>query len=91
MTTHAGTTIATSLAPDELAALDRVRSRENLSRAALMREALRWYLAAADRLPPAEDPLPSEIEALREAEEEFVRGHRRRLEDVLRDLGRPPR
>ncbi len=82
-------TITTTLPLDELAALDRVRSRESRSRAALVREAIQWYLAAVDRLPPAEDPLRSETEALREAEEEFARGQGRRLEDVLRDLGRP--
>jgi metal-responsive CopG/Arc/MetJ family transcriptional regulator len=90
MTAHANTTITTTLPPDELAALDRVRSREKRSRAALVREAIRWYLAVADRLQPAEDPLPGEIEVLREAEEEFARGQCRRLEDALRDLGRPP-
>ncbi len=89
-TAPARTTIATTLAREELAALERVCSRENRSRAALVREAIQWYLAAVDRLPPAEDPLPSEIEALREAEEEFARGQGRRLEDVLRDLGRNP-
>ncbi|HEV2097655.1 MAG TPA: ribbon-helix-helix protein, CopG family [Stellaceae bacterium] len=89
MTIPTKTTITTTLPPNELAALDRVRSRENRSRAALVREAIQWYLAAVDRLPSTEDPLPSEIEALREAEEEFARGQCRPLEDVLRDLGRP--
>jgi metal-responsive CopG/Arc/MetJ family transcriptional regulator len=89
MTTHTKTSIATTLPPDELAALDRVRSRENRSRAALIREAIRWYLAVVDRLPPAQDPLARESEALQEAEEEFARGQCRRLEDVLHDLGRP--
>jgi hypothetical protein len=41
MTTRTKTTIATTLPSDELAAVDRVRSRENRSRAALMREAIR--------------------------------------------------
>jgi hypothetical protein len=43
------------------------------------------------RLPPAEEPLPDELTALREAEEEFARGGGRPLRDVLRDLDRRPK
>jgi AbrB family looped-hinge helix DNA binding protein len=35
----------------------------------------------------AEEPLPGEIEALDEAEKEFLRGQTRRLGDVLDELG----
>ena len=37
--------------------------------------------------PLAEEPLPGELEALDEAEEEFRRGQTRRLSDVLHGLG----
>jgi hypothetical protein len=39
-------------------------------------------------LPPPEEPFPDEIEALREAKEEFGRGGGRRLRAVLDDLDR---
>lgn len=45
------TTIATSLTPDELAALDRFRRCQGVSRAEALREAVRWYARWADRLP----------------------------------------
>jgi antitoxin component of MazEF toxin-antitoxin module len=38
--------------------------------------------------PVAEQPLPDELEALDEAEQEFARGETRRLSDVLDDLRR---
>lgn len=38
--------------------------------------------------PAPEEPLPGEIEALDEAEQEFVEGKTRRLDDVLHGLGR---
>ena len=84
-------TIATSLPGEEIDELDRVRERQNLSRSQALREAVRWYLGAMRRLPPAEEPLPDEIEALREAEEEFARGGGRPLRNVLRDLDRRPK
>jgi hypothetical protein len=43
------------------------------------------------RLPPSEEPLPDEIEALREAEAEFARGDGRPLRAVLDDLERRPK
>jgi AbrB family looped-hinge helix DNA binding protein len=39
--------------------------------------------------PAAEEPLPGELEAIREGEEEFVRGETRRLDDVQNELGLP--
>ena len=84
-------TVATSLSPDELDQLDLVRKRQNLSRSQALRQAVRWYVGAMRRLPPAEEPLPDEIEALREAEEEFARGGGRPLRDALRDLDRHPK
>ena len=38
--------------------------------------------------PSAEEPLPDELEALDEAEEEFLQGKARRLDDILHGLGR---
>jgi len=83
-----GKTVATSLPEQELAELDRVRERQNLSRSQALREAVRWYVRTMRHLPPPEEPLPDEIEALREAEEEFARGGGRLLRDVLRDVDR---
>jgi hypothetical protein len=84
-------TITTSLPDLEFDELDRVRERQNLSRSQVLREAVRWYLGAMSRLPPAEEPLPDELAALQEAEEEFARGGGRPLRDVLRDLDRRPK
>ena len=39
--------------------------------------------------PAAEEPLPGELEAIREGEEEFARGGTRRLDDVQHELGLP--
>jgi antitoxin component of MazEF toxin-antitoxin module len=38
--------------------------------------------------PAPEEPLPGELEALDEAEQEFAKGKTRRLDDVLHGLGR---
>jgi bifunctional DNA-binding transcriptional regulator/antitoxin component of YhaV-PrlF toxin-antitoxin module len=38
--------------------------------------------------PAPEEPLPGELEALDEAEQEFAEGKTRRLDDVLHGLGR---
>jgi metal-responsive CopG/Arc/MetJ family transcriptional regulator len=86
---HGKKTVTTTLPADELVELDRVRERENLSRAEAVREAIRWYIGAVRRLPPSEDPTPDEIEAIRLGEEEFARGECRRLEDLQRELGLP--
>lgn len=84
----ARTKITTSIPAAELDELDRVRERQHLTRSQALRQAVHWYLGAMRRLPPAEEPLPDELQALREAEEEFTRGGGRPLRDVLRDLDR---
>ena len=89
MTSSTKKIVTTTLPADELAELDRVRERQSLSRAEAVREAIRWYIGAIGRLPPAEDPLPDEVEAIRLGEEELARGECRRLEDVQRELGLP--
>jgi metal-responsive CopG/Arc/MetJ family transcriptional regulator len=88
MGTRTTKTITTTLPQDELAALDRVRDRQHLTRAEAVREAIRWYVGAMRELPPAEEALPDEVEAIRLGEEEFARGECHRLEDVLYVLGR---
>ena len=84
-------TIATSLPAEEVAELDRVRGRQNLTRSQALRQAVRWYIGAMRHLPPAEEPQPDELEALRQSEEEFAHGGGRPLRDVLRDLDRRPK
>jgi metal-responsive CopG/Arc/MetJ family transcriptional regulator len=79
-------TIRTSLPEAELVELDRVCERQSLSRPQVLRQAVRWYVGAMRRLPAPEEPLPDELDALREAEEEFGRGGGRPLRDVLREL-----
>jgi hypothetical protein len=82
-------TVTTSLRERELAELDRVRERQDLSRAEAIREAIRWYVGAIGRLPPAEEPSLDEFDAIRQGEAEFARGEARRLEDVQNELGLP--
>jgi metal-responsive CopG/Arc/MetJ family transcriptional regulator len=89
MTTGVRRTITTSLPAHELAELDRVRERQDLSRAEAVRAAIRWYIAAVGSLPPAEEPTQAEIEAIRAGEAEFARGESRRLEDVQHELELP--
>ena len=89
MTTSAKKTIATTLPPEELAEFDRVRERQSLSRSQAVREAIRWYIGAMRSLPPAEEPLPDEIEAIRRGKEQIARGEYVRLEDLQRELGLP--
>jgi hypothetical protein len=89
MATRTKKTVTTTLQVDELAELDRVRGAQSLSRAEALREAIRWYIAAIGRLPPAQEPLPDEVEAIRLGEEEFAHGECRRLEDIQRELGLP--
>jgi metal-responsive CopG/Arc/MetJ family transcriptional regulator len=62
MTIGVRKTITTSLPAAELAELDRVRERQDLSRAEAVRAAIRWYIAAVGSLPPAEEPTHAEIE-----------------------------
>ena len=88
MPDQAKKTVATTLPPEELEELDRARARQHLSRAEIVREAIRWYIGAVRRLPPAEEPTVGEIKAIREGEGEFARGKTRRLEDVLHELER---
>src|SRR5271166_3618317 len=82
-------TITTTLPPDELAEFDRVCNLQSLSRSQALREAIRWYIGAMRSLPPAEEPLPEEIEAIDRGKEQIARGEYVRLEDLQRELGLP--
>jgi metal-responsive CopG/Arc/MetJ family transcriptional regulator len=91
MKTRTQKTVTTSLPHEELEELDRVSERQHLSRSQAMREAVRWYIGAMRNLPPAEDALPDEAEAIERARQEFARGETVRLEDIQRELGLPTR
>ena len=56
------TTIAKLLPRDELEELDRLRRDQGVSRADAIRDAVRWYIRWAERL-PFEDPIADETEA----------------------------
>jgi metal-responsive CopG/Arc/MetJ family transcriptional regulator len=89
MSTRSTKTATISLPPQLVAELDRVRERERRSHSEILREALRRYITVAerDRMMPVEDARPQEIEAMRRADEEYVRGECVRLEDLQRELG----
>jgi metal-responsive CopG/Arc/MetJ family transcriptional regulator len=53
------TTVAISLAPEELSELDCLRREQSTSRAEVLREALRWYARWGELL-PVEDPIGEE-------------------------------
>jgi metal-responsive CopG/Arc/MetJ family transcriptional regulator len=89
MTMSKKKTLTTTLPPDELAEFDRVCDRQSLSRSQALREAIRWYIGAMRSLPPAEEPLPDEIEAIRRGKEQIARGEYIRLQDLQRELGLP--
>ena len=85
-------TVATSLSPEEVVALDRVRKRDNLTRAQALREAIRRYTSqASDRQIPVEDALPDEIEAIEEGQAQIARGEYVLLDDLKHEMGRPPK
>ncbi len=88
MSTGSAKTITMSLPPQLLAELDRVRERVHRTRTEILREALRRYIAVAERnrMIPVEDALPEEIEAMRRADEEYARGECVRLEDLQHEL-----
>jgi metal-responsive CopG/Arc/MetJ family transcriptional regulator len=89
MKTRTKKTVTTALAQEELAELDRIRRQQGLSRAEAVRDAIRWYIGAIGRLPPAEDMSPEEAEAIRQGNEQIARGEYVRLEDLQHELGLP--
>ena len=85
-------TVATSLSPEEVVALDRVRKRDNLTRAQALREAIRRYVSQdCDRQIPVEDALPDEIQAIEEGQAQIARGEYVLLDDLKHEMGRPPK
>ena len=93
MSTRNANTVTISLPPQLMAELDRVREREHRTRSEILRDALRRYITVAERgrMIPVEDALPEEIEAMRRADEEYVRGECVRLKDLQHELGVKPR
>ncbi len=89
MKTRTRKTVTTSLPQEELAELDRVRERQGLSRSEAVRDAIRWYVGAIGRLPPTEEMLPDEAEAIRRGKEQIAQGECVRLEDLQNELGLP--
>jgi metal-responsive CopG/Arc/MetJ family transcriptional regulator len=91
MATDPKKTVTISLPQEELAEFDRVSERQHLSRDDALREALRWYVEAMRRLPPAEEATTDEIKAIEQGRGEFARGETISLEDLQRELGLPTR
>jgi predicted DNA-binding protein len=92
MSTRTKKTVTTSLPPEELVALDRVRKRGNLTRAEVLREAIRRYVSqVSDRKIPVEDALPDEIGAIEEGQAQIARGEYVLLDDLKHEMGRPPK
>jgi predicted DNA-binding protein len=92
MNTSVKKTVTISLPQKELAALDRLCRRDKLTRAQLLREAIRRYLSQApDRKIAVEDALPDEIEAIEEGQAEIARGEYVLLDDLKHEMGRPPK
>jgi predicted DNA-binding protein len=92
MSTRTNKTVTTSLPPEELVALDRVRKRDNLTRAEALRKAIRRYVSqGSDRKIPVEDALPDEMEAIEEGQAQIARGEYVLLDDLKREMGRPPK
>jgi len=92
MSTRTKKTVTTSLPPEELVALDRVRKRDNLTRAEALRKAIRRYVSQdSERKIPVEDALPDEIEAIEEGQAQIARGEYVLLDDLKHEMGRPPK
>lgn len=82
--------ISVSLPEEMLLELDEAARREQCSRAELIREALRRYLAD-DRLVPLGDAKSDEIKAIVRGRRQFEQGEFIRLEDLQNELGLPTR
>ena len=92
MSTRAKKTVSVALPQEELVALDRLRKRDNLTRAQALREAIRRYVSQdSKRAIPVEDALPDEIEAIEKGQAEIARGEYVLLDDLKHEMGRPPK
>jgi|SRR5271155_3249236 len=81
--------VITSLPEEDLAALDELRGRQNLTRSEAVSEAIRWYVRVMTRLPPAEDTLPDEVKAIEQGQQQIARGEYLLLEDLKHDMAGP--
>ena len=54
--------ITAALAPDDVAAFDRVCRDQGVSHLDAVQDALRWYIGREGNLPPVDDPTADEIE-----------------------------
>jgi metal-responsive CopG/Arc/MetJ family transcriptional regulator len=89
MSTRAKKTVSVALPQEELVALDRLRRRDNLTRAQALREAIRRYVSQdSNRKIPVEDALPDEIEAIEKGQAEIARGEYVLLDDLKPEMGR---
>ncbi len=52
--------LTATLAPEDIAELDRVCRRHRVSRADAVHEAVRWYIGREGDLPPIDDPAAEE-------------------------------
>ena len=92
MSTRAKKTVSVALPQEELVALDRLRKRDNLTRAQALREAIRRYVSQdSNREIPIEDTLPDEIEAIEKGQAEIARGEYVLLDDLKHEMARPPK
>jgi metal-responsive CopG/Arc/MetJ family transcriptional regulator len=92
MSTRVKKTVSVALPQEELVALDRLRRRDNLTRAQALREAIRRYVSQdSNREIPVEDALPDEIEAIEQGQAEIARGEYVLLDDLKHEMGRPPK
>jgi metal-responsive CopG/Arc/MetJ family transcriptional regulator len=55
-------TIAATLPPEDLAALDRLCRDQRMSRDEAVETAVRWYIEREGDLPPVDDPIADDIE-----------------------------
>jgi len=89
MTTRTTKTLTISLPPAMVDELDRLRKREHRTRSELMREALRHYTAASDRLRriPVVEAEQGELEAADQGRAAISRGEYVTLGDLLHEMG----
>jgi predicted transcriptional regulator len=82
-------TVTISLPPPMVEELDRVRQREHRTRSELMREALRHYVAASERMRriPVVDPEQGEDEAAQKGREAIGGGEFVTLDELLHEMG----
>jgi metal-responsive CopG/Arc/MetJ family transcriptional regulator len=81
--------LVVSIPPSMMREVERLKKAEHRTRSELVREALRAYFALAARF-PQEEATPAEIRALVRARREIASGDYVTLEQLERELDRPP-